>query len=664
MKRSVIYTILLSISTIYALGQNCVSTDSIRNILSGMPKEKHLSYLDSSMMMNTSNMGRYIYAQLLYDKALEQQNEVYKGNAMFMFTKHFYSIDPDSMRYWAKQAEPLLLQTGRFEELCRIKAWEIFIMSREGKVDEVLAAVDSLKALSRELPFLEGIEMADQALADFYIANNMKEEGEKLYQQILNTMIERDAPLAKRYNIIRHLFNRSVRVEDRLKYLKIAEEYIEYCKKEGLERLDDNHSVNDMEYNVYRNYARDYLLQNDFKKGKEFLNKAQAMTDKHQLLRGNSELLNLYVTYYKGIGDYGTALKYLLQWEENVRQRSLNNTLPVLLKEKAFLHEKLGHYDEAYKVNMELIHIKNSIKAKNFDEILAEIRTQHEVDRLSFENEQMVVKAQQSRFQLYVLFGGCAFLLIVILWMVYLIRIIQKNKEELRQAKIKAEEANLVKSSFLANMNHEIRTPLNAIVGFSQVLIEEENKENRQAFAEIIQNNNMLLQRLIADVLDISKIESNSMSLIYSTQNIQTVMKEIYDTLLLRMQPEVKLILDDCPPLVMRTDRNRLVQVITNLLTNAIKHTDQGHIRFGYSLTDAEVTFYVEDTGVGIPMEKQEAIFDQYVQLENGKKGVGLGLAISKGLVTKMNGTISVCSCVGEGSTFFVVIPLESKGME
>lgn len=142
-------------------------------------------------------------------------------------------------------------------------------------------------------------------------------------------------------------------------------------------------------------------------------------------------------------------------------------------------------------------------------------------------------------------------------------------------------------------MNHEIRTPLNAIVGFSQVLVDEEDKETRQEFADIIQNNNELLQRLIGDVLDLSKIESNTMSLIYKELNISSLMKEIYNVILLRMPDGVELVLDDCEELKMETDRNRLTQILTNLLTNAVKHTRKGFIRFGYTKTQNSVEFFV-----------------------------------------------------------------------
>ncbi|WP_302573039.1 sensor histidine kinase, partial [Parabacteroides goldsteinii] len=231
--------------------------------------------------------------------------------------------------------------------------------------------------------------------------------------------------------------------------------------------------------------------------------------------------------------------------------------------------------------------------------------------------------------------------------------------QQLKLAKEKAEEADRMKSAFLANMNHEIRTPLNTIVGFSQVLVDEDDLETRQEYADIIQSNNELLQRLITDVLDISKIESNTMTLSYADHNLPVLMKEIYNVIQLRMPENVKLELNECPPQLFYTDRNRLTQILTNLLTNAIKHTEKGFIRFGYEVTETDVIFSVEDSGEGIPDDKLEQIFSRFVQLNDWSKGVGLGLAICKGLITQMGGTISVSSVFGEGSVFTVVLPLK-----
>ena len=278
----------------------------------------------------------------------------------------------------------------------------------------------------------------------------------------------------------------------------------------------------------------------------------------------------------------------------------------------------------------------------------------------------MELEAAHSRTKLLVMGGGLVLLLLVCCSLGYISYSRHKYGLQLKQAKDKAEEADRLKSAFLANMNHEIRTPLNAIVGFSQVLVDEEDRETRLEFSNIIQSNNELLQRLIGDVLDLSKIESNSMPLIYKELDIGLLMKEIYSMILLRMPSGIELRLNDCEALVMEADKNRLTQILTNLLTNSIKHTEKGFIRFGYKRTaasgyrkvDSSVEFFVQDSGEGIPEDKIKMIFSRFVQLDSWSKGVGLGLAICRGLVEQMGGKIWVTSELGKGSIFYVTLPL------
>lgn len=231
-------------------------------------------------------------------------------------------------------------------------------------------------------------------------------------------------------------------------------------------------------------------------------------------------------------------------------------------------------------------------------------------------------------------------------------------EQSLIDAKEKAETADQLKSAFLANMTHEIRTPLNAIVGFSDLLSIETDPEIRDTYIGLIKSNNELLLRLINDVLDVSKIESGMVTFAYTEVYLPSVMRDLYNVMQLRITEDVELILDVCSDITLRTDQNRMTQILSNLLTNAIKHTTQGTIRFGYKLIDNYVHFYVSDTGKGIAAKDLDRIFGRFVQLKGGYNGIGLGLAICKGLVTKMGGEISVSSEVGKGSTFRFTLPL------
>ncbi|WP_288655827.1 HAMP domain-containing sensor histidine kinase [uncultured Parabacteroides sp.] len=234
-------------------------------------------------------------------------------------------------------------------------------------------------------------------------------------------------------------------------------------------------------------------------------------------------------------------------------------------------------------------------------------------------------------------------------------------EEDLIRAKEKAEEADMLKSTFLANMTHEIRTPLNAIVGFSDLLGVEEDLELRQNYISLIKMNNDLLLSIVNDVLDISRIESDMMTFTYMDVYLPSFMKDIYNSIQLRKPEGVEITLDACSDIIFNIDRNRLWQICMNLLTNAVKHTKKGRIWFGYTLEAEEkmIKFYVSDTGCGIPKDELDNIFARFVQLSDFEQGVGLGLAICKGLVLKMGGNISVMSEEGFGSTFIFTLPMK-----
>lgn len=216
-----------------------------------------------------------------------------------------------------------------------------------------------------------------------------------------------------------------------------------------------------------------------------------------------------------------------------------------------------------------------------------------------------------------------------------------------------------MKSAFLANMSHEIRTPLNAIVGFSSLLLTTEDEQEKQQFVNIIENNNQLLLQLIGDVLDLAKVESNTLDFIYRATDLNDLIRTIDSTERLRLQPEVVLNFmlgaTDC---VVRTEPNRLSQVLINLISNARKFTKSGSIVFGYELRGDEIYFFVKDTGMGISPEGQTRLFQRFVKLNDFMPGNGLGLSICKGIVEKMNGSIGVESAgEGKGSTFWFKIP-------
>ena len=235
----------------------------------------------------------------------------------------------------------------------------------------------------------------------------------------------------------------------------------------------------------------------------------------------------------------------------------------------------------------------------------------------------------------------------------------KKMEQELTTAKDLAEESNRLKSAFLANMSHEIRTPLNAIVGFSGILASTEEEQEKQEYVSIIENNNTLLLQLISDILDLSKIEAGTLELNYSNVELNELMRELERGFLLRVKTDaVKLeFVEPAEPCMAYTEKNRLSQLMINLVTNAIKFTEKGSIRFSYEMRENELYFYVTDTGCGIPKDKQQNIFGRFVKLNSFAQGTGLGLSICKTLMDRMGGRIGVESEEGKGSTFWFTLP-------
>ena len=243
------------------------------------------------------------------------------------------------------------------------------------------------------------------------------------------------------------------------------------------------------------------------------------------------------------------------------------------------------------------------------------------------------------------------------------LEIANRKLKEYEEKALKAEKASQMKSLFLANMSHEIRTPLNAIEGFTRIIVETDSEEDRMKYYQIVESNNQRLSSLINEILDLSRVESGEIQIKKEQTDINQLCENIKQLFKFRCPDSVKLEFEK--PLMtamMNTDANRLIQVFSNLISNALKHTAMGSITYGFRILDEmkEIEFFVKDTGSGIPPEFIGSIFNTYASQDaEQQKGYGLGLALCKIIVEKLGGTISVESTVGIGSTFTFVLPFE-----
>ena len=236
---------------------------------------------------------------------------------------------------------------------------------------------------------------------------------------------------------------------------------------------------------------------------------------------------------------------------------------------------------------------------------------------------------------------------------------LQVELRKARAAQAQAEAANQNKSVFLANMSHEIRRPLNVIMGFSNLIVTAATEEEKRMYAEVLENNCSLLLQLINDILDLSKIESGTLTFAEEEMELNILLEELASAMRTRIVAEEVIL--NCvtlsAPCFVVAEKKRLSQVLINLLTNAIKFTTKGSIRLGYEIHGKMLYFYVADTGCGFPESQKQKVFERFVRLDSAKPGTGLGLAICRTIVEKMGGCIGVESEEGEGSCFWFTIP-------
>lgn len=240
---------------------------------------------------------------------------------------------------------------------------------------------------------------------------------------------------------------------------------------------------------------------------------------------------------------------------------------------------------------------------------------------------------------------------------------LRQAEDDTRQSELemqKAREADMLKSAFLANMSHEIRTPLNAIVGFSNIIAETDDQEEKNEYVKIINKNNDLLLRLITDILDFSKIESGVLDYLKTDISIKEICSEQYKIHVRKIPEKVTLICDqeNLPDFILHTDPKRVTQVISNLISNAAKFTPEGSVTLSYHQEGTMLQVDVTDTGIGIPSEQTDSIFDRFVKMNTFIQGTGLGLTICKTIVEALGGSMGVESEPGKGSRFWFTLPL------
>lgn len=617
--------------------------------------QEQLKHLHSDIIRSLGTSGEYPAIRKLQEEAVSRSNSRFEEVAYYYFIRHArYTLNTSQALGWIEKLDSIAHARRSYLHLFAARKLLVELYSLQGDLGLSLLEAKNMYEEAEKIGSQPCKAIASQSLATVYLATGQPEEALK---QLGSIRFADFPPSGWREFIQQNTYLLYIQTHLNSNHPDAAHPYFEQLEQilihpsknkefAHLEKLINAHTW----YYYHALHVFYDILKKDLPEARKHLewidrSNLTRMYPTYKVLR-----YRIYADYYRSNGQLEETLQ---TWDTllPLLEHSSRFYLATVLNQ-ADLYKRIGNKRKAFETYLHYIYLKDSVEQDRYIRQINRFKTQLQAKQNEAENEQLRKKS----FTLYYLIF---FLLLSIAILGILLFVNRRLKKKLILAKEKSEQSDRLKSAFLANMNHEIRTPLNAIAGFSQLLADEDDPEISQQYIHIIKGNNDLLINLLNDVLDISKIESDTITFHYSEVFLPTLINELYDTVRLQVSEPVQLIKESAPDLYIYTDRNRLIQILSNLLSNSIKHTTQGVIKMGYeAVNDDQIRFYVTDTGKGIPQDMLTRIFARFVQaVETHTKGVGLGLALCKGFVQHMGGEIGVVSEEGKGSTFWFILP-------
>lgn len=515
----------------------------------------------------------------------------------------------------------------------------------------------------------ESIAECYYALANVYAAKGLMKKSQEFMLKEIDIFENTDVV---RYNIS-------------CQYSDVAKIYIDLGEEEKAPELLKKalKAVKSPYHEVTANlvYVSLYLAQGDTVAARQALEKCRQMyANKPSLKRHIHYLYDVEIDYDWKVGNYQKALNVLDERETELKRKNNLATLMQLRKTKADILWDMNRKEEAAGLYRDFLLEQKKEKERNEEVATGEFATMLNLQQLTAEKGRLEKISQEKQLQntRIILFSviGILCVVIVFLWQQRKLnakleksrdkldeknRILIEAKEELRKAKEVAEQSNWLKTMFIQNMSHEIRTPLNSIVGFSGVLVDMlDDKEDIGQYVALIESNSKLLLKLVGDILDISILDSE-VEIKHNAVDVNACCQASIDAAGTLFSPDTKLIFKPaCDELIINSNYNYIVQVLDNLLSNASKFTHEGSVTLAYEVKKEtnQLIFTVTDTGIGIPIDEQEHVFERFVKLDNFSQGVGLGLSICRIVAERLGGFLIIDREYTQGTRFIFCVSM------
>ncbi|NDW13499.1 hypothetical protein D0T50_11425 [Bacteroides sp. 214] len=519
--------------------------------------------------------------------------------------------------------------------------------------------------------YMEGIANCYSCMANIYTAKGITTKGVEFLQKEIDLFESHEG--LKRFNISLH-------------YSDAAKYYIELGQKEKapalLKRATEQAQTNYHRVTAKMAYILLYLADNDIALASKTLKECEELFENDlRLQRHKSYLYEVEMTYYRHIKEYDKALAALQQRVDLIKGKSETSTLTRMARPQADIYWEMGQKEKAAELYRTYLDVLDQDKIHNEEITTAEYATLLDIQKINAEKKELEMLSQERELQnVRIIVFFLVTLLALIIFFLYkqrkLNRQLKKSKDELlekniileaaekelRIAKDIAEESSRMKTIFIQNMSHEIRTPLNSIVGFSAVLagMFAEEDEDVQSFAKLIEDNSQLLLKLISDILEISALDGSEQGFPLSPVDINTCCEECVKAVKSATKEGVSVVFkSNYQSLTTESNLEKLSLALTNILSNAVKFTEQGEVVLSCEVEKNKILLSITDTGVGIPAEKQEQIFERFVKLNEFVQGTGLGLPISRIIAEKLGGSLILDKNYTNGSRFVLSIPLK-----